>query len=379
MNYKIILPALILLLGACKKDTRSIDLNVTAVEALYTPVDSLYIKLNTKSTTSQVFQWEQAKAADGSLVQYEVAFDQVGGDFSKPFYMTASDGKGIQNTWTVSQSDLNKIAALGGADFYQRKKFIWTVFSSKGINRVKGKVFRVIDLERPAGFPNPPDAVYLTGSATEGGTDINNALQMKRNGNIFEIYTKLTAGTFQFVDSKSGTAKKYYFGDDMGILADGATTVTGADKVVKIEFDIDAIAGRITEIKSMQLWYCDAGAFWFTLPYVGNGVWRYNGYKVVLDPVPWGREDRYKYKMVVNDGSGDKDLWLNYAAGDSPGQDGQYPHTPEYKTIHFTNNGSQWDYSWKFDKTYLPDNTITDFWVSMKGTDSLYTQNYQKE
>jgi hypothetical protein len=83
--------------------------------------------------------------------------------------------------------------------------------------------------------------------------------------------------------------------------------------------------------------------------------------------------------MVINKGNGDEDFWLNYAAGDSPGQDGQYPHTPEYKTIHFTNNGSQWDYSWKFDKTYLPDNTITDFWVSMKGTDSLYTQNYQKE
>jgi hypothetical protein len=35
--------AMLLLLGACKKDTRSIDLNVTAVPALYTPVDGQYI------------------------------------------------------------------------------------------------------------------------------------------------------------------------------------------------------------------------------------------------------------------------------------------------------------------------------------------------
>jgi hypothetical protein len=336
--------------------------------------------LNTKSTASQSFQWEQAKAADGSLLLYEVAFDQVGGDFSKPFYMVVSDGKGIQNTLTLSQSDLNKIAALGGAAFYERKKFKWAVFSSKGTNRVKGKTSRVIDLERPAGFPNPPDVLYLTGSATEGGTDINNALQLKRNGDVFEIYTKLSAGTYQFVDGKTGAAKKYYLADDNGILADGSTVVSGASKVMHIEFDINSITGKLTEIKSIQLWYCDAGAFWFTLPYTSNGVWRYDGYKVVLDAVPWGREERYKYKMVINDGSGgDKDLWLNFSNSDSPGQDGQYPHTPAYKTVNFTNNGSQWDFAWKFDKTYLTDNSITDFWVSLRATDSVYTQNYKKE
>jgi hypothetical protein len=101
---------------------------------------------------------------------------------------------------------------------------------------------------------------------------------------------------------------------------------------------------------------------------------------VVLDAVPWGREDRYKYKMVIDEGSGDKDQWLNYSAGDSPGQDGQYPHTQEYKTLNMTtNNSSQWDWSWKFDKTYLQDGTITDFWVSFSATDPTYTQNYQKE
>ena len=371
----------VLVMGACKKDTRSINENVTAVEALYTPVDNQYIKLDPKANPTQTFNWAQARAADGSLVLYEVAFDQAGGDFSKPFYTVVSDGKGVQNTLTLSHGDLNKIAALGGADFYDRKKFAWTVFSSKGTNRVKGKETRTIELERPAGFDNPPTTLYITGSATEGGADIANALQMKRNPDgVFEIYTKLSPGTYQFVDGKTASARKFYLADDHGIVPDGMNTFSGAAKVVRLRLNFDQINSSMIEIKSIQFWYCNQGAFWFTLPYVGDGIWRYNGYKVVLDAVPWGREDRYKYKMVINDGTGDKDQWLNGASGDSPGQDGQYPHALAYKTINFdANNSSQFDWSWKFDKTYLPDNTITDFWISLRATDAAYTENYQKE
>lgn len=381
MNYKIFLPAMLLLLGACKKDTRSIDLNVTAVATLYTPVDNQYIKLDPKSNPTQTFQWEQARAEDGSLVLYEVAFDQVGGDFSKPFYTQVSDGKGIQNTLTLSHGDLNKIAALGGAAFFERKKFIWTVLSSKGTNRVKAKESRTIDLERPAGFDNPPTALYLTGSATEGGADINNALQMKRNTDgSFEIYTKLSTGTYQFVDGKTGTARKFYLDSGNGIALDGENTFSGASRTVRLQLNFELINGNMVEVKSVQLWYCDGNTFWFTLPYASNGIWRYDGYTVVLNKESWGREDRYKYKMVLNDGTKDIDQWLNYATSDSPGQDGQYPHTPEYKTMNLTtNNGGQWDYAWKFDKTYLTDGSKTDFWVSFRATDPSYTVNYQKE
>ncbi|WP_431216450.1 hypothetical protein ACQ86N_18660 [Puia sp. P3] len=65
-NVFFLTTALMLLLGACKKDTRSIDLNVSAVEALYTPADSQYIKLNPAANISQTFQWQQAHAEDGS-------------------------------------------------------------------------------------------------------------------------------------------------------------------------------------------------------------------------------------------------------------------------------------------------------------------------
>jgi len=383
-NIFLLTTTLMLLLGACKKDTRSIDLNVSAVEALYTPADSQYIKLNPAANISQTFQWQQAHAEDGSLVLYEVAFDQVGGDFSHPFYSTISDGKGVQNTLTLSHGDLSKIAQLGGSDFFQRKKFIWTVFSSKGTNRVKAKMTRVIDLERPAGFAVLPANIYLTGSATEAGATLASALQMKQTSSgEFEIYTKLTAGTYHFVDGTSGTPKAYYLNNSGGVMAlgeGGETSFTGADKIMRIRVSFNNVNGSLAEVRSIQFWYCNQGAFWFTLPYIGNGVWRYNGYKVTLDAVPWGLEDRYKYKMVINDGTADKDQWLNGATGDSPGQDGQYPGALAYRTINFdANNSSQFDWSWKFDKTYLTQGSITDFWISLKPTDPAYTENYQKE
>jgi hypothetical protein len=54
-----------------------------------------------------------------------------------------------------------------GAAFFQRKKFRWTVLSSKGTNVKKAGVSRIIDLERPGGFVVLPGAMYITGTATE--------------------------------------------------------------------------------------------------------------------------------------------------------------------------------------------------------------------
>ncbi|MBE7174580.1 MAG: SusE domain-containing protein, partial [Williamsia sp.] len=86
-----------LLFNYCKKDTRDIDENLTAVPSIFSPDDNLYIKLDPTANPTHLFSWDQARAADGSLVLYEVAFDQAGGDFSKPFYTKVSDGGGVQN------------------------------------------------------------------------------------------------------------------------------------------------------------------------------------------------------------------------------------------------------------------------------------------
>jgi hypothetical protein len=369
----------------CKKDERDINLNLSEVGNIFTPVDGRSIQIKpTNSNTVETFEWETAKAEDGSLVLYEVAFDQENGDFSKPFYKIVSDGNGVNNKLSISYGALSNIAKLGGVEFFQKKKFKWTVYSSKGTNVKRSPVSRTIEIERPGGFDVLPGNLYISGTATENGATLANAAKMKQvSPGVFEIFTKLKAGTYKFYDGNSGTPRQFNIYEEAGaklIGVNGETTFAGADKIVRLRLDFNTLNTTQAEIKSLQLWYSPNNIFWFTLPYVGNGVWRYNGFTVALKQEGWGIDDRHKYKMVYNDGTGDKDLWLNYSTNDSPGQDGQWPHTATYKTINMTtNNSSQYDWTWKFDRNYLHTGDVADFWVSLTGGDAPYTVNYQKQ
>jgi starch-binding outer membrane protein SusE/F len=374
----------IMFLAQCTKDDRAINLNLSAVPNIFSPADGKSIKLKPAANLVETFEWEQSKAEDGSLVLYEVAFDQVGGDFSKPFYTVTSDSRGVLNKLTITHGDLNKIAALGGADFFQKKKFIWTVLASKGTNVKKSEVSRTIELERPGGFAVLPGSMYITGTATENGDVLTNALKMKQvSSGVFEIFTKLKAGTYRFVDANTGTPKVYFLRDDAGIKVidvNGNTSFTGADKIMRIVLNFNNVNGNMVEVKSIQFWYAQGNTTWFTMNYVSNGVWQYPNWATTLLSVPWGLEERYKYKMVINDGTGDSDLWINSNFGDPAGQDGQYPSSVAYRTINLDqNNGSQYDWGWKFDRNYIaPQGTPITYTVSLRGSDAAYTQNYQK-
>jgi starch-binding outer membrane protein SusE/F len=368
----------------CKKDERSINMDLTEVKNFFGPADAVSIKLKPAANMVEVFEWEQAKAADGSLVLYEVAFDQENGDFTSPFYTLVSDSKGVLNKLSLTHGDLNRIAEMGGAKFFEKKKFKWTLLASKGTNVKKAAQSRTIELERPGGFDVLPGSLYITGSATEGGDALGSALKMYQTApGVFEIYSKLKSGTYKFVDAITGTPKQYYVFDDNGINAigmNGETTFSGADKIIRIRLDFNNINASFAEVKDVKLWYCAGNEFWFSLPYTSNGVWRKNGHTVTLTQMPWGFEERYKYMMVINDGTGDKNQWLNSSFGDPAGQDGQYPSSVTYRTINFAaNNGSQWDWGWKFDRNYLTQGSVADFWISLRGSDGVYIQNYQKQ
>lgn len=374
----------ILLFGlACQKNERGINMNVSAVTTLYTPDDNKFIRLNPAANLTETFEWDQARAEDGSLVLYEVAFDQESGDFSSPFYTVVSDNRGVNNKLTITHGDLNKIAQLGGAAFFERKKFKWTVLATKGTNVKKSDLSRTIDIERPGGFDVLPGDVYLTGTATEGGDVLANALKLRQvSPGVFEIFSKLKAGKYHFTDGITGTPKSYYIFDNNGVNAigsNGETEFEGDEKIMRIIVDFNNINASFAEVKKVSFWYCQGNTFWFDLPYTNNGVWRKDGWATTLGTVPWGLEERYKYRMVIDKGNGDEDLWLNSNFGDPAGQDGQYPSSVDYRTINMTNNnGSQWDWGWKLDRNYVTQGAVVNYWVSLRGSDGVYTQNYQK-
>ncbi len=374
-----------LVLVRCNKSEKDINENLTEVQTLFAPADNVYIKLNPAANTSENFEWDQARAEDGALVLYEVAFDQENGDFSKPFYTVVSNNRGVENKLTLTHGQLNQVAALGGADFFQRKKFKWTVLASKGTNVKRAAQTRTIDLERPGGFAQLPGNVFIYGTATEVGNNLGQALKMRQlSSGVFEIFTKLKAGTYKFVDGTTGTPRQFYVFPNAGVQAigvNGETTFTGADKIMRITLNFNDINATYAEVISIQMWYGQANAFKTTLNYTSNGEWRSSGYVADWIPQGWAPlgEERYKYKMVYNDGTGNKDLWINSFFGD-PANQTSYPSTAEYRRVNLQqNDGSQYNWGWKMYMPAVPIGSVVDFWVTLRGSDPFYTQNYQKQ
>ncbi|HYH15119.1 MAG TPA: SusE domain-containing protein, partial [Flavisolibacter sp.] len=218
---------LLVAITGCKKDDRDINMNISDVTTFYAPNDNLFVKLDPASSASVGFEWDQARAEDGALVMYEVAFDKETGDLTNPIYKISSDGNGIQNRLTLSHKDLNNIAKLAGIEATKTGKLKWTVLAFKGTNVRKAALTRTIEVERPRGFTEIPSDVFLSGDGTEAGNNLQNALKMKSIGQgKFEIYTQLKPGTFRFVNNTTGTPTSY---DVQGsLLKEGTGTASPA-------------------------------------------------------------------------------------------------------------------------------------------------------
>lgn len=333
--------------GGCKKDEREINMNITEVSTLYAPNDNLHVKLEPATSASVVFEWDQAKAEDGSLVMYEVAFDKQSGDFSAPVYKMSSDGNGVQNKLTLSHKDLNRIANFAGIGALETGKLRWTVLASKGTNVKKATVARTIEVERPAGFAEIPTEVFLTGDATEAGANLGAAIKLKSTGpGVFEIYTQLKPGTYRFVNKTTGTPTSYIIQGAFLKLGDAAPSPAATPKVYRIELDFNNAAVKLTEITKVGYWFAPRNAIEAELAYAGNGVYKAENVKIEFKQESWGRDERYKFRMNLKaaDGTESVEDW------GSVNRDNSRPTatTPAAWYNVFKQGVNQWDYTFKF-------------------------------
>jgi len=296
----------VLSLTGCKKDETLKNLNVAAVQTLYEPVDNKSVVLKASATASVYFEWEPALSEDGTLTMYQVAFDKVGGDFSKPLFVVTADGNGANSHATITHKQINKIAAMAGILSSETGKMIWTVISSKGVNPKIGAKSNTLEVTRLAGFADMPASVYLTGEATEKGADLSKAVAMKSvSDGVFEIYTQLTAGkTYNFTDANAGTPRQFYT-DSKAVLLEGTTGSTVATTgVYRINLDFSIGASTITQVTKVEFFFCPLNVFQFSLDYVANGVWTAKSKPITFKQESWGRDQRYKFRMSTLDATG---------------------------------------------------------------------------
>lgn len=293
------------LLAGCKKDDKALDDTITPVSNYISPADNSFYRLDPPSNAAVTFEWSQARAADGTLVLYEVLFDKDGGDFTKPVYSTVSGTNGLDTKLVLSHGDLNKIANLAGITSQAQGKLKWMVNASKGLNVVPASAARTLTVERPAGFSVIPANLYLTGSGTEGGAALGQALPFKRvAAGVFELYSKLSAGDVKIVDQTTGAPTAYYISGTKLLQGATATNPTTTAGVYRLTLDFNNGSAVLTEIQSVGLWVAAQNKVTVTLPYVGKGQWEIDNTPIEFFQFSWGRDERYKFIFTEKDMAG---------------------------------------------------------------------------
>lgn len=346
-KYIIALLTLAAFLPACKKDDYKLNTNLKPVEKLSAPVNNKFTKLQPATSAALSFEWEQARAEDGSLVLYEVVFDKESGDFSNPIAKIASDGGGIQNKLTLSHKDLNSMAGKAGIAALATGKLKWSVNASKGYNIQPAKESRVIELERPNGFAEIPVDVFLTGAATEAGATLANALKMKMvTAGVFEIYTSLKDGKYQFVDRKTGTPATFYLQGEL-LKENGESTQAGGTKVYRLRLDFNNAAATVTEITGIGLWFAPDNKIMHELTYANNSTWSFQNKLITFKQESWGRDERYKFRINVKNAAGVAgEEWIGSSNADNNRPTDATPAA--FWEIRTITNNDQWNYCYKF-------------------------------
>lgn len=353
---------------SCETDKSLNHTEVTVVGNFFTPEDNKFVKLQPTTSASVEFEWEQAKAEDGGVVLYEVAFIAEGGDFNAPAYKLLSDNNGLYNRATLSHKQLNSIANLAGIGSLETGKLRWTVFSSRSINSKQSTVVRTLEVERPAGFAEIPADLYLTGDATEAGADLSRAIRLKQTASgVFEAYTSLKTGTYRFTDRTTGSPEGFH--TDGGVIrAGGSTSFSGSTKVYRIILDFNNAAATFVEIKNVGLWFAPDDEIKFSLPYAGGSRFKAENVKIDFRQESWGRDERYKFRFTVDDGSGERYVWWGSSNADNSRPGDTTPAS--FWQLFPINNNDRWNYCFKF-KTAV-DGAQSDVTLTF-GADAPYT------
>lgn len=354
-------------LHACKTDDMQyVDAQVAPVRTLYEPANEKAVKLLNSASASLYFEWEAVSVEDGGAALYEVVFDKAGGDFSKPIYRVVSDNNGFAHAATITHKVLNKVVALVDLEPGATGDIIWSVVASRGLNSQLAQETRTLTITSLSGFADVPDEVFITGEASEGGTELAEALPFKLVApGEFEIYTKLEGGkTYYFTDRTSGTPRVFFSPDGVALKESSnnesiTATTTGVYRI-SLDFNVSTIS--FMEVKNMGLWFSPSNQILWNLDYQGKGIWTGTG-MINFKVESWGKDQRYKFQMETIANGSDATMQLGTLNGtDSAPTDSS---DPSYYYVRILPNVSQWDDKWKFMDKF--DGKMTTISVIMQG------------
>ncbi|WP_210462926.1 SusE domain-containing protein [Rufibacter roseolus] len=279
--------ALLFVVGACEEQDNIEPVGNWELSApvLANPAENATITLDQASPNATTrFEWAPAMSSKNYGVTYRLVIDSAANaDFSTPILSmpTGNGGKNLFITPTAVQID--QALSMAGYDANAVAQLKWAVVA-QSLSKETVSAGKPISIKR---FVNEthPDRLYISGTATEKGADVSQAIQMRplkdANGNrtnVFEVYTRLTeGGTFRFYSQQNATSVVYGAGTDGVLRKKGAPIAAPGAGTYRITVDLNT--NKISFLK-IDRWSVIGGAFaggWNTeepLAYQGNGVWK---------------------------------------------------------------------------------------------------------
>lgn len=280
MKYINIIAALLisLLWWSCDEDQNMDPVGnwtLTPAEAVAPAVGQNITLDATSPDTPLTFEWLAAESSAGYEIRYNVELATL--TDSLELITVESDNVGKATTASITYAQLDELLAQKGYDANETISIIWTV-----ITDCVGKIERTetdIELTR-FDVEWIPSQLFLSGTASEMGDDIEQSIQMKRlidDGGIYEVYTHLeTSGTFKFYSDQSESALMY--GGENGAIEKLGSEISVAEAgEYRVTVDLNNNTYQLTKI---NFWGAIGGAFsggWGAdevLEYQGAGIWQ---------------------------------------------------------------------------------------------------------
>lgn len=317
------------------------------VSTLLAPAADASVELNAQAGAKISFSWEKLSGStpDVQLTTYSLVFFSDAALTSEVSRVSV----GANGSADVTYTQLEQIAGSAGIAAEGTGDLYWAVESSLLGSTVLSDG-RKLTVTRMKGIPT---VAYISGDASEYGSG-SKALK-SLGGGKFEIYTKLTRGTYYVTDSNDAEAR--YFSVTGGAISEGAAgsgNTSSEEAIYRITLDFASGTSTFEKITDVKYDFKMSGHV-VDLPYQGDGVWGKNNFSATNG----GNDTRY-YLYMSFDGKqmrlGNKNP--DYASADpnsfsEEGDSNFYVYLMEEPS-------DQWSYYFKFPGSYRgTQNTIS--------------------
>lgn len=336
-----------LVLAGCVQEVEFDTSAGADVQTLLYPTDGYELELINADFAKLTLAWEEAERGS-SLPSYNVIF--YASDKTTEIGKFQANGSGLKNMLTLPHPDIIEMAETAGIEANNTGDIYWTVAAVVGTNTQKNLPdARKLTVTRDGSSVNPPKKLYITGAGSEAGEDISNAIALTSvDDGEFEIFTRLTGGTFSLVNrAAEGGKRTFYIAEDGAITSVAENAASFEEGIYRL--NVDFSESKVSAEKIGDVKFIRAGGEEFgTMSYAGDGTWELTGFTIPTDG-----DDRYRFTAVMDD---TEYVWGSNGKGSSEEdqRDNVDPQTVDPSNSYFdiyiqsTRVDDSYGWPWKF-------------------------------